>query len=180
MDDPAVPPPRLRRLLARFTGASLVGFVFSFTAMQLGLEAGLRGWAARLIALIIAMHVTFFLNGRFTFNALTRERFLPLWAAYVANSAVGNSCNYLVFLTLRSTHQPVLGNADVAFLAGAMTAWALNFLGARFVVFGDAGRRLAARLKVLVFSRPPRPRASAIRPSRPPVPAPAEHGSSRR
>jgi putative flippase GtrA len=185
MEEPALPQPRLRRLLAKFTGASLIGFVFSAATMHLGLEAGLRGWAARLIALLVAMHVTFLINGRFTFKALTRERFLPLWAAYVANSAFGNSCNYLVFLTLRSTHRPFVSNADVAFVAGAMTAWALNFLGARFVVFGELGPRLAARLKRMVLSRPSgprpsRPRSSRPGPSRPSAPAPAEHGSSRR
>jgi putative flippase GtrA len=138
--------------------------------LHLGLHAGLRGWAARLIALLVAMHVTFFINGRFTFNALTRERFLPLWAAYVANSAFGNSCNYFVFLTLRSTHRPVISNADVAFVAGAIAAWAINFLGARFVVFGNAGRRLAAGLRRALFSRTSRSRA----------PAPAGRGWSRR
>jgi putative flippase GtrA len=159
MEEAAVPPRRRGRLLAMFTGASLIGFVFSAATMHLGLAAGLRGWAARLIALLVAMHVTFLLNGRFTFNALSRERFLPLWAAYVANSAFGNTCNYLVFLTLRSTHRPLVSDADVAFVAGAMTAWALNFLGARFVVFGDAGRRLARRLRDLFVSPPSRRRA---------------------
>jgi putative flippase GtrA len=170
MEEPAVPPPRRRRLLAKFTGASLIGFVFSIPTLHFGLEAGLRGWAARLIALLVAMHVTFFINGRFVFRALTRERFLSLWAAYVANSAFGNSCNFLMFMTLRSTHRSVISDPYVAFLAGAMTAWALNFLGARFLVFGEAGRRLAAQLRRMVSSRR----------SAPGAPAAAEHGSSRR
>lgn len=177
MEEAAVPPRPRRRLLAKFTGASLVGFVFSALTMHLGLEAGLRGWVARLLGMLVAMNLTFLLNGRFTFNALTRERFLPLWGAYVANSAMGNACNYLVFLTLRSTHRPLISNVDVAFLAGAMTAWGINFLGARFLVFGAFGRRLAARLKRLVsWSSGARPYRS--RPARPAAPAPAERGSS--
>ena len=175
MEEAAVPPRPRRRLLAKFTGAALVGFAFSAVALHLGLQAGLRGWAARLIALLLAMHVTFLINGRFTFNALTRARFLPLWGTYVANSAVGNFCNYFVFLTLRSTHRPVISNTDVAFLAGSVTAWAINFLGARYLVFGGLGPRLAARVKRLAFSRPSRPD-----PSPPRAPAPAEPGSSRR
>lgn len=175
-EEASVPSRRRGRLLAKFSGASLVGFVFSATTMHLCLAGGLRGWAARLIALLVAMHVTFILNGRFTFNALTRERFLPLWAAYVANSAVGNAFNYLVFLALRSTHRPLISNADVAFVAGAMTAWALNFLGARFVVFGALGKRLAVRAKRALVSRP----ALGSRPSPPPGPAPVSRGSSRR
>jgi putative flippase GtrA len=183
MEDAAVPPRPRRRLLAKFTGAALVAFACSALTLHLGLHAGLRGWAARLIALLVAMHVTFLINGRFTFNALTRERFLPLWGAYVLNSSFGNCCNYLVFLTLRSTHRPVISNTDVAFLAGAVTAWGINFLGARYLVFGAPGRRLAAAFKRMAkrmaVSRPFR-RGRSPRPSHPPAPAPAEHGSSRR
>ena len=170
MEEPGVRPRPRRRLLAKFTGAALVGFAFSAVALHLGMHAGLRGWTARLIALLVAMHVTFLINGRFTFQALTRERFLPLWGAYLANSALGNSCNYLVFLTLRSTHRPVISNTDVAFLAGAITAWSINFLGARFLVFGRLGPRLASRLRRTVSTR----RSPAH------DPAPAEHGWSRR
>ena len=153
-----------------FTGASLVGFVFSAITMHVGVDAGLRPWLARLLGMLVAMNLAFLLNGRFTFNALSRQRFLPLWGAYMANSSFGNLCNYFTFLTLRSLHRPVISNLDVAFLAGAVMAWAINFLGARYLVFGALGRRLAARAKDLMFSRP----------SRPPAPAPAEHGSSRR
>jgi putative flippase GtrA len=173
----AVPKGRLRTLLAKFTGASLIGFVFSVSTLHLGMHLGLPGWAARLIALLVAMNITFVLNGRFTFNALSRERFLPLWGAYLLNSSFGNACNYLVFLTLRSLHRPFLSQADVAFVAGAMAAWAINFLGARYVVFGGAGRRILDWIKARiasVFSRPSRRRA------RPSVPAPDGRGWSRR
>jgi putative flippase GtrA len=153
-----------------FTGASLVGFVFSAATMHAGLALGLRPWAARLIGMAVAMNVSFLLNGRYTFRALTRESFLPLWAAYMANSALGNTCNYAMFVALTATHRPLISQPDVAFVAGAMAAWAINFLGARFVVFGEAGRRFARYLARGVLSRPSRPRA----------PAPAARGSSRR
>lgn len=152
MEEPVVP--RRRRLLAKFTGAALIGFAISALVLHFGLQAGLRPWAARLIALLCAMNVTFLINGRFVFHAISRQRFLAQWAAYVANSAFGNSCNYWVFVTLESTHRPVIGNPYVALFAGSITAWAINFTGARFVV----------------FNRRPRPHA----------PAPAEPGSSPR
>jgi len=105
MEDLAIPAPRRRRLLAKFTGVALIGFAVSALILHLGLEAGLRPWAARLIALLCAMHVTFLINGRFVFRALTRRRFLAQWAAYVTNSAFGNFYNYWVFVTLESTHR---------------------------------------------------------------------------
>jgi putative flippase GtrA len=169
MEDLSVPPPRRRRLLAKFSGVALIGFAVSAAVLHLGLEAGLRPWAARLVALVCAMNVTFLINGRFVFHALTRERFFKQWAAYVANSAFGNFCNYWVFVTLESTHRPVIGNPYLALLAGSVVAWAINFTGARFLVFGAGLKSLLSRWRRLV-SRRARPRA----------PARAEPGSSRR
>lgn len=172
MEELARPAPRRRRLLVKFTGVALIGFAVSAVILHLGLEAGLRPWAARLIALLCAMNVTFLINGRFVFRALTRHRFFARWSAYAANSAFGNLCNYWVFVTLESTHRPVIGNPYVALLAGSITAWAINFTGARLVVFGSAGRRLAARWRMFVSPRSPH--------ARPRAPASAEPGSSRR
>lgn len=163
-----------------FTGASLVGFVFSALTMHLALEAGARPWLARLLGMLVAMNLAFLLNGRFTFGGLTRERCLPLWAAYMANSGFGNLCNYLVFLALTSSRWPLISQVDVAFVAGAMTAWGINFLGARYLVFGGFGKRVAQRLKAMVVSRPSRRPPSRPEPSRSPVPAPGERGWSRR
>lgn len=162
-------PPRRRRLLAKFTGVALIGFGLSALVLHLGLEAGLRPYLARLISLLAAMNVTFLVNGRYVFGALNRQRFLVLWAAYMANSACGNFCNYWTFVTLESTHRPVIGNPYVALFAGSIVAWAINFTGARFVVFGTAAQGLKAWLADRLFSRR----------SRPSVPGPAGPGSSR-
>ena len=170
MEDLAIPAPRRRRLLAKFTGVALIGFLISVIVLHLCLEGGLRPWSARLIALLCAMHVTFLINGRFVFRALTRRRFLAQWAAYVTNSAFGNFYNYWVFVTLESTHREVIGNPYVALLAGSIVAWAINFTGARFVVFGGAARALMARWTRMFVSQRSRPHA----------PASAEPGSSRR
>ena len=172
MEELAVPAARPRGLLAKFSGVALIGFAISAVILHLGLEAGLRPWAARLIALLCAMNVTFLINGRFVFRALTRRRFLAQWAGYVTNSAFGNFCNYWVFVTLESTHRPVVGNPYVALLAGSIVAWAINFAGARFLVFGGAARRFAGRWK---RRRP----VVSLRP-RPPARGSGEPGSSPR
>lgn len=152
---------RRRRVLAKYTGVALIGFAVSAIVLHLALEAGLRPWVARLIALLFAMNVTFLINGRFVFRALTRERFIAQWLAYVANSAFGNFCNYWVFVGLESTHRPVISNPYAALLAGSITAWAINFTGARFVVFGRLGKRLAVRWRRLFVSSPSRPAGPA-------------------
>lgn len=165
MGDCDNPGPRKRkRLLAKFSGVALIGFGVSALVLHLGLEAGLRPWSARLIALVCAMNTTFVINGRFVFCALSRQRFLAQWAAYVANSAFGNLCNYWVFVGLEASHRPVIGNPYIALFAGSMVAWAINFTGARFLVFGGLARRLLGRCAGL-FSR--RPRSDARGPAEP-------------
>jgi putative flippase GtrA len=166
---PLTPPAPKRRLLGQFTSVALIGFLVSAAVLHLGLEAGLRPWAARLVALALAMNLTFAVNGLFVFRALSRKTLLPQWAAYLANSAFGNTCNYAVFVALESTHWPVVGQPYVALAAGSITAWAINFTGARLIVFGSAGRRLASAALRRLSPRP-----------RPRVPASTGPGSSRR
>ena len=168
MEELAGPAPRRRRLLAKFSGVALIGFAVSAVILHLGLEAGLRPWVARLVALLCAMNVTFLINGRFVFRALTRQRFLARWCAYAANSAVGNACNYWVFVTLEASRWPVISNPYAALLAGSVTAWAINFTGARLVVFRSARRQTRRSSRGVVSPR-----------SRPHAPARAEPGSSR-
>jgi putative flippase GtrA len=172
MEKHAAPAGPRRRLLVKFSGVALIGFAVSAAILHLGLQAGLRPWAARLIALVCAMNMTFLLNGRFVFGTLSRRTFAPQWCAYTANSAFGNFCNYWVFVTLESTHRPVIGDPYLALLAGSITAWAINFTGARLLVFGDAGRRFLGRCAEKLVSRRRR--------ARPCGPAPPERVSSRR
>lgn len=167
MERTVEPPPRRRRLLAKFSGVALIGFTLSAVVLHLGLEAGLRPWLARLLALVCAMNLTFLINGRFVFGALSRRKFLVQWATYTLNSAFGNLCNYWVFVALESTHRPVIGNPYLDLAAGSIVAWAINFTGARFVVFGTAARGVKAKLARWVSPR-----------SRPSAPAPVEPGSS--
>jgi putative flippase GtrA len=171
MEDPAASARAPRRLLLKFSVTALAGFAVSAVVLHLGLQAGLRPWTARLVALACAMNLTFVINGRFVFRTLTRRTFAPQWCAYAANSAVGNFCNYSVFVALESTHRPVIGNPYVALLAGSITAWAINFTGARLLVFGHAGRRFLARCAERFVSRPRPVRLD---------PEPAERESSRR
>ena len=152
---------RPRRLLVKFTDVALIGFGLSAVVLHFGIAAGLRPWAARLIALVCAMNLTFLINGRLVFATLTRKRFFAQWGAYLTNSAFGNTCNYWVFVTLESLQRPVISNPYVALLAGSVTAWAINIMGARFLVFGDHGRRLAARCRERLVSPRSRPRAPA-------------------
>jgi putative flippase GtrA len=110
-------------------------------AVRLGLEPA---WA-RLISLTCAMQVTFVLNCLHVFRG-ERRRWGHQWLRYMMSGGVGNFCNYWIFVTLVSTHWPIIAHPLFALCAGSFTAWVINFLAARFFVFGRASRAVTSIL----------------------------------
>jgi putative flippase GtrA len=147
-------------LMAKYSAVSLLGFAVDALALYLALQAGLQPAWARVISLACAMHVTFFINRRHVFKCLDHRRMGGQWAGYMATNGFGNLCNYLIFVTLVSTHWRIVSSPAVAMPAGAFCAWVINFAGTRYLVFGGAPARLAAR-----FARWRSPRAVS-----PPIP----------
>jgi putative flippase GtrA len=124
-----------RRLVLRYAGVSLIGFVADATVLHLFIELGMAPAWARLISLAFAMHVTFVLNGLHVFRQLDRKRLPRQWGGYMATNAFGNFCNYWIFVTLVSTHWRVIANPLFALAVGSFTAWVMNFAATRYVVF---------------------------------------------
>jgi putative flippase GtrA len=127
---------REARLAIKFIGVSMVGFVTDAVLLQLGIASGMEAAWARLISLGIAMQVTFVINALIVFRAHDRSRWPTQWLHYMLTNGFGNFCNYLIFVTLVSTHWPIISNHFVALCVGAFCAWMMNFASARFVVFG--------------------------------------------
>ncbi len=94
---------------------------------------------ARLISLTTAMQVTFWINGLFVFRCLHRKNCVGAWLGYMATNGFGNLANYWVFVTLASLHHPVLSNRWVGLVVGGGLAWSINFLSARYLIFGVRG-----------------------------------------
>lgn len=137
---PLNPSKRVRRgrefgLVVKFTGVSLIGFVVDLTVLQSLLWAGLEPAWARVISLICAMHMTFVINGLHVFKGLDRRCWRRQWASYLLTNGFGNFCNYWIFVTLVSTHWPLVSTPPVGVVAGSACAWAINYLANRFLVF---------------------------------------------
>jgi putative flippase GtrA len=130
-------------LAARYTGVSLIGFAVDAVLLQLLLRAGLEPAWARLVSLASAMQVTFVINGRHVFKTLRWASLPRQWWRYIASNGLGNLCNYWIFVTMVSTHRPVLAVPLVALAVGSAAAWSINFLAARYFVFAKA--KTAAR-----------------------------------
>ncbi len=123
------------KLAAQYCGVSLIGFGVDLAVLHLMLWVGLEPAWARVVSLLCAMHVTFVINGVHVFRQLDRRRWLSQWARYMACNGFGNFCNYWAFVTLVSTHWPVISNPTFGVAAGSICAWVINFAATRFVVF---------------------------------------------
>ncbi len=135
----------------RFAGVGLIGFAIDAALLRVGLGLGLTAASARVISLICAMQVTFAINGLVVFRCLTARKFARQWFGYMTTNRFGNFCNYWIFVTLVSTHWRVVSNPYLALIAGAATAYLINYAGARLLVFGKG--RAAAVLRRETRSR---------------------------
>jgi putative flippase GtrA len=132
------------RLALCFAGVGLVGFCIDAGVLRLGLGLGLPAWGARIVSLSCAMQATFAINGLRVFGCLERDRLLHQWSAYMLANGFGNFCNYWIFLTMVSTHWPVISNRYVALATGSLSAWLINFTGTRLVAFRRVSRTAPA------------------------------------
>ena len=130
-------------LAAKFAAVSLVGFCVDALVLHLGVGAGLQPAWARLISLFCAMQATFTLNRLLVFRGHDGSSLARQWATYMIAGGFGNFCNYWIFVTLVSTHWPLISNHLLALAAGSFAAWLINYVGCRFFVFGKASRLLA-------------------------------------
>jgi putative flippase GtrA len=119
----------------KFTMASGLGFAADATLLHVMMDAGLSPAAARIVSLLCAMQVTFLINGLLVFRGLDLARPWRQWAAYMLAHGLGNFCNYWIFVTLVSLHRPPFSGPLVALAIASVTAWALNYLAARHLVF---------------------------------------------
>jgi putative flippase GtrA len=132
----------------KFTLVSGLGFAADAVVLQLLMQAGASPAWARVASLLCAMQVTFLINGLVVFRCLDPARPWRQWAGYMLAHGFGNFCNYWIFVTLVSLHQRLLSAPLAALAVASATAWAINFLGARYLVFRRA-RAAASRIMPL-------------------------------
>jgi putative flippase GtrA len=123
------------RVTIQYSLVACLGFVVDVTLLNLGVHLHLAPAVARLISLIVAMQVTFLVNGLFVFRCISRDCVHVMWGGYMVTNGIGNFCNYLIFNALVSLHAPVLSDRVVAVAIGGLAAWIINYVSAR-LVFG--------------------------------------------
>ena len=109
---------------ARFLGVGLTGFVMDAGTTLLLVELGSPPWLARLVAIAVAMAVTWLANGRFTFRQggwAPAATFVP----YLLVAAAAAAVNFGVFLAL---FQP-LGSMLLAVVVATAISMIVSFAG---------------------------------------------------
>lgn len=124
-----------RALTLRYSLVAGLGFCTDAALLKAGMALGLGPAAARCVSLFCAMQVTFFVNGHFVFKCLERRRVCLQWASYMATNGFGNLCNYFIFVTMISTHWPIVSDRWTALATASLTAWMINYASTRFIVF---------------------------------------------
>lgn len=127
---------RLAREVALFAVGGTLGFLVDAGIVQaLVRGAGCDPYAARVVSFLAAASFTWWWNRQVTFAHRRGHRARREWLRWMAVMAVGAGVNYGVYalaVTLSATVRawPALGVA-----AGSLAAAAMNFAGARAVVF---------------------------------------------
>ena len=98
------------------------------------------------------MQFTFAANGALVFRCLERHRLHHQWLSYMATNAFGALCNYFVFVTMISSHWPLVSAPLIALVGGCLSAWGVNYSTTRLLVFGTAFERQPGRLRTKVVT----------------------------
>ncbi len=99
-----------------------IGFIVDFIVYVLLLtQAGVPVFLSRAIAFIFAVHITFLVNSRVTFNDRKGNR-----NYYIIGQVCGAIINYISFIVFFIYILP--GEIYIAFFAGSMIALLFNFV----------------------------------------------------
>ena len=121
----------------KFAAAGGIGFLTDISVLRLCLRVlQLTPFEGRAVSLTCAMQVTFLINGLFVFRCLRWRDCPRQWLAYMASNGFGNLVNYLVFASLVASGLPEVSRNGWALVISSAVAYAINFLCARFMVFG--------------------------------------------
>jgi putative flippase GtrA len=129
----------------KFAAVGGLGFLTDISVLHLCLRSlHLTPFEGRAISLACAMQVTFMINGLLVFRCLTTATCGRQWLAYMGSNGVGNLINYVVFAGLVASRLPAVSRNGWALVISSVIAYGINFLCARFMVFGRPAQRTVA------------------------------------
>jgi len=120
--------------LFRFSIVGGIGFIVDAGVLY-GLLPFLGFYAARVISILIAATVTWWLNRRFTFEARRALAAHHQWGRFLVVSGIGGLINFTVYSLLVGFVPLVAAWPIIGVVAGTLTALGWNFTMSRRHVF---------------------------------------------
>lgn len=120
-----------------FAFSGTVGFLVDAGMLYVLLRLGLGFYAGRLASFLTAVYVTWRINRRFTFGWNSRSPSWAEWSRYLLAMSGGGVCNYAAYVAVL----PLAAAAGpwrplIAVAVGSAAGMAVNFVGAKWWVFG--------------------------------------------
>lgn len=127
----------MHRQFIRFALAGTVGFFVDIAVLYLMLSLGAGYYLGQVIAFLAAAYTTWRLNRRYTFIHGAERGRLVEWLRYLLAMLLGGAVNYSCYAALIYYLPKTAWLPAAAVAVGGGAGLVVNFLGARFWVFGD-------------------------------------------
>lgn len=120
-----------------FGGVGTLGFLIDaavFTLANLVLQ---NLYLARAVSYLAAASSNWALNRKFTFAASARQP-IHEWGRFIVTQSAGGAVNLGVYAMLVTAHSFFMAHPIAAIAVGSIAGMVVNFLTAKFFVYGDA------------------------------------------
>jgi putative flippase GtrA len=125
----------MRRELARFLVAGVLGFVVDTGVLYLMLWLGLGYFAGRAVSFLCAVWTTWQFNRRYTFASSRQESVWAEWWRYLTAMSAGGGVNYAAYCGVVSSLHPAPWLPVLAVAGGSIAGLVVNFATAKWWVF---------------------------------------------
>lgn len=125
----------LGRQITRFLLVGCLGFLVDAGLLYFLVSGGANPYTMRLVSFTVAVSVTWYCNRSWTFTDRSRRGTRQEYISYVGVQLFGAAVNYVVYALCLSAIGISSANAVLALACGSIAALAVNFIGARRIVF---------------------------------------------
>ncbi len=132
-----VPGPLAREmaLASKFAAVCLIGFGADVATLWAAMRLGVNLPVSRLLALLVALQVTFILSRRLVFRTAGAGARGREWSRFMIANGFGGLCNFGLFVGFTTSHWPWISNPWVALVTASSIAYAINYAGTRLFVY---------------------------------------------
>ena len=115
---------------ARYLIGAFIALAVDATIVSVGMKSGVPVFAARMVALLAGVTITYFFNRRYTFATKSAST-LSDWGRYVAAQSIGTALNFAISTGLLYLSDRTLWQIWGSILVGAAIGFGVNFFSAR-------------------------------------------------